>query len=144
MMELGNEAEASPTFRTIHTREEIRGLLRLKFRPTEICNQLGLSRSGFYRHLKAIKKEDMKYIESLRGSDFASPVRMTIESLEDIVRKLIIIESQAKNYSDKIKANELRYQIELDLLNVQRVGPSAVPLGTRTNKMRKLEDRGEE
>ncbi len=133
-----SRASSLPTHKSIQTREEIRRLLRLKFRPAEICEELGLSRTRYYDHLKAIRKEDQKFIDSLRGANFASSVRLTIEALEDTVRDLIVISRSAKNDADKIRANELRYQIELDILNVEKVGPSAVPIGTRMTQARDL------
>jgi len=117
-------------------REEIRGMLRFHYRPYEICDKLKLSRSRYYSHLKAIRRQDEKYIDQLRGKDFATTVRLTIEALEDCSRQLAIIAQDAKKDIDKIAAIALRYQIELDILNVSRVGPTVVPIGVRIGQVR--------
>ena len=110
--------------------DEIRSLLRYYYRPREICEKLRLSRSQYYVHIKAIKRQDQKYIDALRGQDFASVVRSGIETLEDCSRQLAAIAQDARKDADKIAAIGLRYQIGLDILNVCKVGPSAVPIGT--------------
>lgn len=126
--------------KTEKLREEIRALLRFHHRPFEIYEKLNISRSEYYRHLKAIRKEDQKYILELRGSDFASSVRQCIETLQDCSRQCALIIQDAEKDSDRIAAIELRYQIELDILNVEKVGPSAVAIGTRLERVRNLQD----
>ncbi len=62
-----NIADNSKLLKTERIREEIRGLLRFHYRPSEVYSKLGLSRSEYYRHLKAIRKEDQRFILALRG-----------------------------------------------------------------------------
>jgi hypothetical protein len=133
-----NPADISKLLKTERIREEIRGLLRFHYRPSEVYSKLGLSRSEYYRHLKAIRKEDQRYIMSLRGADFATSVRVTIETLEDLSRQLALMAQDAPKDCDKIAAIEMRYQIELDILNVEKVGPSAVPIATRMSRVGEL------
>ena len=124
--------------KTEKLREEIRALLRFHHRPFEIYEKLGISRSEYYRHLKAIRKEDQKFILDLRGSEFARSVRQCIETLQDCSRQCALIVQDAERDADKIAAIELRYQIELDILNVEKIGPTAVPIGTRLERVRNL------
>jgi hypothetical protein len=130
-----------PLEQTRETRAKIRGYLRAKSRPDEIQRELQLPRPTYYDHLRAIRREDQKYINALRGSDFASSVRLAIESLEDCVRDLYVIwhRPECKD-ADKIAAIELRYQIELDLLNVQRIGPASVPYARRIQRVKEFNE----
>jgi len=115
--------------------------LRSHGRPEEIQKLLNLTRSMYYYHLKRIRLEDLKFIDSFRGEDFATSVRLTIEGLEDCARRLIAIYQNANaKDADKIAAIELRYAIELDLLNVCRIGPTAVPLPQRIASVKKFNE----
>jgi len=109
-------------------------------RPGEICTALKLSRSRYFQLTKAIRKEDEKFVAALRTADLASSLRMTIESLEDVARKLILIYETAERDSDRIEALKLRYLVELDLLNVQVHGPSIIPLARRITSVKKFNE----
>lgn len=108
--------------------EEIRRYQRLGVRPEEIAGQLGVSRATLYRYMKTIKQEDLEYVRTLATGELASSVVLTIESLEDIYRQLIVMSRDPKIPArTRIRALELMSSLDIELLNLKLLGPRAEP-----------------
>jgi hypothetical protein len=109
-------------------REEVRRLLRNKVRPPEIMSYLAISRTTLWRDINALRKEDGEWLEELARDEFVHAYRITIESLEETQRKLIVIAEKAQRDRDKVEALRLLKDIELDILECLAQGPTMIAL----------------
>lgn len=98
-------------------REQVKQLWRLKMRPAEMAQELGVSKRTIQQDQQAIREETREFVyESIKRNDMLTMHRMSIEVLEDRQRKLLVIESDRSiDPHSRIEASRLIAEIELEI-----------------------------
>jgi len=112
-------------------RTKVREYLRMRARPDDIQKQLGLSRSAFYRHTQAIRQEDQKWLDEMAANSFVSSYRNALDTIDDQIRELEVIRSQAQQPRDKIEATKAIKEMTIDSIDLLAEGPTVWALKRR-------------
>jgi hypothetical protein len=115
--------------RTLHTRNEIRRLLRLKLRPYEIMERMNMPRSTYYKHYHQIQKEDRKWLKELAKDEFVHAYKLSLEVMDDMERNLMVLAEETKDDELKAHCYESVAQLEVYSLNMLAFGPTVLAVG---------------
>lgn len=126
--------------RSERVRDEMRRLFAGKATKHEVMKALGLSSSSYHRHLSAIRDEDQEWVKALAMGEFVSEFRLAWESLEELQRRLRVVEESCGNAHDKIEAIRLAREIEKDRLTLLAEGPTALAVLRSSRRSEKAAD----
>lgn len=120
--------------------EQLRGKIReelLKgYRPLEVKDHLGISKSAVYRHIEAIYREDANWIDDFGTKGLAiTSYRLALDSLQRHKRNMMdIAEDVAQKAAFRIMAGHEVHETELDIIELQTQGPTMWALKRKADR----------
>jgi hypothetical protein len=100
-------------------RVKVAQLLRVFARPDEIARELRVDLATVYRDIQALREQTKRWYFEQAKDGLQVTHRLTIEALEDRIRKALIIESDENVPPEtRLKATELIVNIQLSIHNL--------------------------